>query len=111
MEYIDGITLGKSEIKTNNNIYANLRDAIKLLHNENLVFADLRTPNILVVDINGCQQAKLIDFDWCGVHNKDRYPPSMNSDITWPTGASPHALLQKDHDLHWLNELRKFLRS
>src|SRR5205085_1234452 len=62
--------------------------------------------NILVVDINGCQRAKLIDFDWCGVHNRDRYPPSMNLvDINWPSGAKPHALLKKNHDLAWLNEL------
>jgi serine/threonine protein kinase len=66
MEYIDGISLAqnfkKGEIKTKNGIYADVKNAIKLLHDKNLVFADLRTPNILVVDINGCQRAKLIIY-------------------------------------------------
>ena len=39
-----------------------VRRAIALLHAENLVFGDLRTPNVLIDD-----GVKLIDYDWCGV--------------------------------------------
>ncbi|CAB5382413.1 unnamed protein product [Rhizophagus irregularis] len=115
MEYIDGISLARKfnrgEIKTKNNIYADVKESMKLLHDKNLVFADLRIPNILVDEIDGCQRAKLIDFDWCGVHNQDRYPLSMNPKISWPYGVKPYALLQKDHDITWLNELKELLEN
>jgi hypothetical protein len=110
MEYLDGISLSQGlehgMIKADNDIYDNVVNAIELLHNENLVFADLRTPNIMIVEIDRRQQAKLIDFDWCGIHNKDRYPPSMNLNIEWPSGASPNSLLHKDHDIYWIKNLQ-----
>ncbi|GES85519.1 hypothetical protein RCL_jg6534.t2 [Rhizophagus clarus] len=70
---------------------------------------DLRTPNILVFEIDEEPHTNIIDFDWSGRHNVDSYPSSMNEDIDWPPGAEPCALLNKEHDRYWLNELREFL--
>ncbi|CAG8683858.1 10596_t:CDS:2 [Dentiscutata erythropus] len=53
----------------------------------------------------------LIDFDWCGKHDMDKYPPSMNKNLSWPPGAEPCALLKKEHDIHWLNLLRDKFKS
>ena len=55
--------------------------AIETLHKADLVFGDLRTPNIIIV--NG--HAKLVDFDWCGREGQDRYPRDLNAGIEWPT--------------------------
>ena len=41
--------------------------AIETLHKADLVFGDLRTPNIMIVDGRG----KLVDFDWCGREGQD----------------------------------------
>ncbi|KAH9927657.1 uncharacterized protein B0H18DRAFT_283188 [Fomitopsis serialis] len=53
-------------------IYADVKTAINLLHDKNLVFGDLRSPNIMCVrrsDGDGSDErwnAMLIDFDWAG---------------------------------------------
>jgi serine/threonine protein kinase len=111
MEYIDGISLAegsiKNAIKPNSLqlIYVDLKYAIEVLHDNNYVFADLRAPNVMIFDEDDDQHAMLIDFDWCGKHNVDKYPSSMNKELPWPTGAEPGALLKKEHDLYWLNLL------
>ncbi|RGB37856.1 hypothetical protein C1646_756386 [Rhizophagus diaphanus] len=109
MEYISAISLDqkfiKGEIKTESCkvIYEDIKQAIGLLHEKNFVFADLRASNILIIDTEKNQQAMLIDFDWCGKSDEDRYSPSMNQNISWPPRAKLCALLRKDHDLHWLD--------
>ncbi|RIA94123.1 hypothetical protein C1645_690128, partial [Glomus cerebriforme] len=72
------------------------------LHEQNIVFGDLRRPNILVT-IKG---TILVDFEWCGKHNTDRYPVTMSTEISWPEGARPGGLLMRAHDDHWLQVLR-----
>lgn len=117
MEYISAISLDqkfiKGEIKTESCkvIYEDIKQAIGLLHEKNFVFADLRASNILIIDTEENQRAMLVDFDWCGKSDEDRYSPSMNKNISWPLGAKPRTLLRKDHDLYWLDVLlREFLR-
>ncbi|CAG8792171.1 25209_t:CDS:2, partial [Gigaspora rosea] len=43
-------------------------------------------------------------------HDVDKYPPSMNKNLSWPSGAKPCALLKKEHDIHWLNLLRDMFK-
>jgi hypothetical protein len=110
-----GISLDKKlqglEIRSHNSIYEDVKSAIDLLHKENLVFADLRSPNILVYnDRDGIQRAMLVDFDWCGRENVSRYPPSLNLSILWPTDVKPYSLLKKTHDLYRLEKLQELLR-
>ncbi|GBB91538.1 hypothetical protein RclHR1_01890012 [Rhizophagus clarus] len=116
IEYIDGTTLNQRFIERDTrdvsyglSIYRDVKCAIDELHVKNYVFADLRTPNILVFEIDEEPHTNIIDFDWSGRHNVDSYPSSMNEDIDWPPGAEPCALLNKEHDRYWLNELREFL--
>jgi serine/threonine protein kinase len=112
MDYVNGtpldmdLTANETDRKA---IFDSVESAINLLHEKGLVFADLRTPNILAVETNGQQHAMLIDFDWCGEHQVDVYPPSMNQSLPWPAGASPGSPLDKAHDHHWLKELRRYL--
>lgn len=112
MEFV-GISLDRKlnqrDIRPNNIIYNDVKFAIELLHSKNYVFADLRLPNILVYDENEMQRAKLIDFDWCGKHEMDKYPSSLNMSIQWPTNVKPGTFLMKEHDIYWLGKLQERL--
>ncbi|EKM53157.1 uncharacterized protein PHACADRAFT_210864 [Phanerochaete carnosa HHB-10118-sp] len=81
-----------------------LRDAMKILHGEKLVFGDLRRPNILQCRGGGTM---LIDFDWCGESGKARYPLDILIDDTmpWHEGVERGGLITKEHDNHLLNNL------
>ena len=83
--------------------YKRVKKAIKILHSSNMVFGDLRPPNILV----GGNTAMLIDFDWCGEAGKGRYPPEINPDesIGWHPDVGPNCLMSPDHDIHMLEKL------
>ncbi|CAG8622962.1 11397_t:CDS:2 [Ambispora leptoticha] len=95
-------------------VSTSLKQAIKALHDQNIVFADLRRLNILVVEsqnqykgYKGCK-GMLMEFDWCGTHNLDTYLLEM-SEIPWSDGARPGALLMKAHDEYWLDMLKEDL--
>ncbi|RGB40877.1 hypothetical protein C1646_663537, partial [Rhizophagus diaphanus] len=52
------------------------------------------------------------DFNWAGEDNKDLYLTFMNADINWPTGVEDNKILKKEHDIHWLDVLkRKYLNE
>ncbi|CAG8641683.1 1890_t:CDS:2, partial [Paraglomus occultum] len=98
--------------KDRNNIYSDVLQAIAVLHNTNTVFGDLRTPNILLVErvpSESTISAILVDFEWCGIDQRGRYPLSMSRTVPWPPGAEPGALLRKDHDNYWLEYLKRQL--
>ena len=63
MEFIEGDTLQElGEMASNPAIQQyQIESAIQLLHNHNLVFADLRMNNVMIKKSN--QQMMLIDFD------------------------------------------------
>ncbi|KAI9060335.1 hypothetical protein FKP32DRAFT_1578155 [Trametes sanguinea] len=65
-----------------------LREAIGLLHERNLVFGDLREPNVLLIKGGGLM---LVDFDWCGEEGTVTYPGDMNEEgsIPWDEDAEP----------------------
>ena len=42
------------------------------------MFGDLRATNIMVVG-QTVKRGMLVDFDWVGKHNEDRYPPIINN--------------------------------
>lgn len=69
-------------------IYRDVKCDNEQLHNKNYVFADLRPPNILIFGTGEELHTNLIDFDWCGRHDVDSYPSSMNEDIQWPQGQN-----------------------
>lgn len=101
MDFIDGCS---APDRLSNSQFNQIKEAIELLHSRNLVFGDLREPNILVQD----GSVKLIDFDWCGTAGEARYPPSLNLDpaLGWHKEVKPDAVIMKEHDLYMLEVLR-----
>jgi hypothetical protein len=89
-------------------ILDDLKSAIDVLHEAGLVFGDLRRPNVLIKETGeGEVQALLIDFEWVGLDNQARYPPSLNDSgmIAWAVGVGPHTLMKKEHDLEMIRQL------
>ncbi|QRV91837.1 kinase domain protein [Ceratobasidium sp. AG-Ba] len=108
MEFLHGVDLGKfTDYPLPDSVPGDIDNALKYLHDKGFVFGDLRDPNVMIeTNTNGTViGAKLIDFDWCGVHQEGRFPDSMNQYINWAEGAEPRALMDKRHD----TEMRKKL--
>ncbi|RVD82678.1 uncharacterized protein DFL_007096 [Arthrobotrys flagrans] len=105
MQHIKG-TVFLSEVPESHRaqIHSQFRQALKLLHNNDFVFGDLRPSNILVTD--DYQKVLLIDFDWSGKQGVARYPAGgVNREHAWPTGVEANGLIEKEHDLRWLQTL------
>jgi len=71
MEFLEGYTADNCRALDNSTldtVHEDVRRAVEILHEANLVFGDLRRPNIMIVD----GRAKLVDFDWCGKDGVDR---------------------------------------
>ncbi|KAI9461314.1 hypothetical protein BJY52DRAFT_1117319 [Lactarius psammicola] len=89
-------------------IFNQVEAAVGVLHEGNMVFGDLRYPNIMVED----GRAMFIDFDWCGEHEKDTYPVSLNdvrdtsNSINWHHKVERGGKMAKDHDVFMLNGMR-----
>lgn len=84
--------------------FSQVSQAIELLHSHNLVFGDLRPPNILITG----EEAMIIDFDWCGREGEARYPTGLNcEDLCWPEGVTPDSLMEKQHDRDMLRRLKQ----
>ncbi len=84
-----------------------VEEAVRLLHEKDIVFGDLRDPNILYVAPEG--HVFLVDFDWPGKDGESRYPATLNlgSDgKTWAEEVSPYSIMHKAHDLWQLGRLK-----
>jgi hypothetical protein len=82
--------------------------ALKTLHDAELVFGDVRRPNIMAVKTrnqHGSDEwhARLMDFDWSSLGG-----PAMrvNKDIRWARGVEAAHVIEKQHDLDMLEKLR-----
>ncbi|KAF8595571.1 hypothetical protein BDV93DRAFT_574716 [Ceratobasidium sp. AG-I] len=83
-----------------------VENALDILHKENLVFGDLRAPNVVVVKRGDRTRGMLVDFDWSGTEGEARYPFGMNEvSIQWPEGVRKGALLRKVHDREMFKQL------
>jgi len=80
-----------------------VRNAIDALHEKNLVFGDLREPNVL---FSG-GKVFLIDFDWAGKEGEARYPRRLLSQGKWPAELRKLGgqLITYDHDFCMLDKL------
>ena len=110
MDIIDHININAIiEHNQRLHVFSEVKRALDILHREDMVFGDLRLPNILVSSVGEQTHVKLVDFDWCGKEGMAKYPSILNPDCAWPEGVKPCGLLSKSHDLYWLENLRKSL--
>ncbi|KAJ4500662.1 hypothetical protein C8R41DRAFT_810546 [Lentinula lateritia] len=110
MDYVEGVVCkGKlvgGEAKS-------LTRAIKLLHDNDLVFGDLREPNIIISKPREC--VCVVDFEWCGpckdikeggnvVQRRTRYPTNiaLSAEYNWAPGVEADRVIAKEHDNHRL---------
>lgn len=85
--------------------FGQVKRALEILHSADLVFGDLRLPNILITGEE--EKVVIIDFDWCKKAGEGRYPASLNQEgIDWPKGVRPCSIMEKQHDLDMLDQLR-----
>ena len=95
-------------------IYKDIRDAIALLHSNDLVFGDLRIQNIMVVpagsgpDSDARARGMLIDIDWVGTHGVGRYPASLDNGLAdWmSSGIQRYGTMDKAQDLVMLDKFK-----
>lgn len=73
--------------------------ALQLLHDRDLVFGDLRSPNVRVLKKEGKLGAMLLDFDWCDRHEEGRYPADINDELNWAEGVEKGGIMCKQHDV------------
>jgi serine/threonine protein kinase len=106
MEYVDGDTLAKAKRTmdegTIETVRSEVRRALELLHDNGLVFADLRPPNVMITKDG---KVKLIDFNWPGEEGQAKYPSLMSKGIAWPEGVEALTVMRREHDLDMLNKL------
>jgi serine/threonine protein kinase len=103
MDFIEGNTLVNPLTDYQ---YEEVSEAIALLHSNNLVFGDLRSPNILITSKDA--KIKIIDFDWCGRAGEARYPSNLNTeDDIWLEGVGPDSVMMLQHDIDMLKKLRR----
>ena len=103
MEYIDGHSMIGRDFTTDD--LGRVQKAMDILHEEDIVFGDLR-PNNIIKPQDG-RGVLLIDFDWCGCHGESRYPVSLNSarDCGWHRDVKRGAIMSKEHDDYLLQHL------
>ncbi|KAH9066510.1 kinase-like domain-containing protein [Lactarius vividus] len=110
MEYSDGITVhqryGNDQLPQL--IFEQVEEGLEILHANNIVFGDLRPPNILITKDN---HVLLIDFDWCGLDAEQTYPVSLNdahdiNQIHWHPGVKRGGIMKKEHDIFMLQRMK-----
>ena len=63
------------------------------------VHGDLRQTNVAVRRDKKGWTVKFVDYDWAGSAGQHRFPPFMNSQIDWPDGVHPLAVMYPQHDV------------
>ena len=82
-----------------------LTEALRLLHEKDFVFGDLRTLNILYS--HESDRIFLVDFDWVGKHGEDRYSTCLNPEVNPRVGR--WGIMKKSDDVESQDELMKWL--
>lgn len=105
MDYVDGKQFFyRYPDATPPGVLDEVSKALRILHENKLVFGDLRSPNILVTDQHRVQ---LVDFDWCGKVGEGTYPEGINLvDIKWPESVVPGGPLMIEHDDEMFRRLK-----
>jgi len=105
MEYLDGMAANHAQ-KLDQLPPTFLEDVQRILsqlHDNNLVFGDLRGANIMITRNN---KVKFVDFDWAGKEGVACCHLLLSQQIRWPDGVGEGlVLMQKQHDLDMLKRL------
>ena len=109
MDYIKGETLAKANQETLSKetkarVEQDVMAALRLLHANELVFADLRPPNVVIPE-DPKRKIQLIDFNWPGEYGQATYPSLISPAVAWPEGVKPSAVMKKEHDLDMYKKL------
>ncbi|GMF37083.1 unnamed protein product [Phytophthora lilii] len=80
-----------------------LREIRSTLAAAAFVHGDLRESNVMWDPVE--LRVVLVDFDWSGKDGAARYPPFMNAEIAWPSGAESGKPLRSSHDAYWLDSI------
>ncbi|KAJ7093619.1 hypothetical protein C8R43DRAFT_1141824 [Mycena crocata] len=97
MEKLTGKTVEKVDVKEMDigGLQRSIRDAVKLLHDHDIVHGDLRSPNIMVTD----HGVRILDFDWAGQNEKACYPYAISTDPDmWHPEVKPASIMKKLHN-------------
>lgn len=107
----DASTKFGSTAKLPVDVRSDLTRALRLLHDANLVFGDLRRPNIMIPTEDGQLEgekpprAMLVDFDWSGKAGEATYPTSINGTLRWADGVRGAGNIEIAHDEEMLRRL------
>ena len=90
-------------------VHTQVKTAVSCLHDENIVFGDLRDANVLYSRSDDSAEGNiyLVDFDWTDKHGAGQYPPTLNISNAWPDDVMPSGVMRKEHDLWQLDRLKK----
>ncbi|RXW21534.1 hypothetical protein EST38_g4331 [Candolleomyces aberdarensis] len=102
-----------------------VEEAVRLLHEREIVFGNLREENILCVAASKSSVASvlLVDFDWAAKDGEGRYPAALNDsgksdsdekttgDCQWAEGAEPFGVMKKAHDVWQVERLKKMIND
>ena len=102
MEHLEGTTLAEKYAGSvvSDEVWTAVTKAIGILAGKDLVHGDLRRPNMMVLNGDGKEQVRIIDFDWSGRAAVVRYPLFLSSSV-FPAelGIRDYELIEKNHDV------------
>ena len=105
MDYVRGDTVQQGDLPKT--WKEGLKKGLEVLHGFNLVFGDLRLPNLLMH--NGA--IKFVDFDWCGEEGVARYPGDLCEGHDWHPDVGRNRFMKKEHDIYMLEKLQVLKRQ
>ena len=79
--------------------------ALKLLHERNWVFGDLRAPNVLHLPGSDGGRVLLVDFDGVGMDGEGRYSACLNPAAGFYASVQRGGVMRMEHDLENLKGL------
>ena len=102
MEFVEGKT-AEEMFPLPDDAREKTEKAIRKLYDAQLVFGDLRGPNVMFSGDN----VLLIDFDWAGKVNEARYPRNLSTRVNWPRKAEELEMqpILMSHDRFMLDQL------